>query len=113
VQCVVIGGYAAVLAGIGIEIVTRQIDITPSVEPANLQRLADALSELHAAIRVPNAPPVAPPADARLLARAEIWTMTTDAGDLDITTRPDGTSGYATGVRRANLRSIIRCALEA
>ena len=50
VQCVVIGGYAAVLAGI--DIVTRDIDITPAVEPDNLQRLAHALSELHAAIRV-------------------------------------------------------------
>jgi hypothetical protein len=44
VQCVVIGGYAAVLAGV--DIVTRDIDITPAVEPANLQRLADALTEL-------------------------------------------------------------------
>jgi hypothetical protein len=54
VQCVLIGGYAAVL--MGIDIVTRDIDITPAIEPANLQRLADALSELHAAIRAQ--PPV-------------------------------------------------------
>jgi len=93
VQCVVIGGYAAVLAGI--DIVTRDIDITPAVEPDNLQRLADALSELHAAIRVrAGEPPVPLPADPRLLARGEIWNLATDAGDLDITTRPDGTNGY-------------------
>src|ERR1019366_4462544 len=72
VQCVVIGGYAAVLAGI--DIVTRGIDITPAVEPAHQQRLADALSELHAAIRVrAGEPPVPLPADPRLLARGEIW----------------------------------------
>jgi len=41
VQCVVIGGYAAVLAGI--DIVTRDIDITPAIQPANLQRLGNAL----------------------------------------------------------------------
>ena len=43
VQCVVIGGYAAVLAGI--DIVTRDIDITPATDPANMQRLTDALQE--------------------------------------------------------------------
>lgn len=92
VQCVVIGGYAAVLAGV--DIVTRDIDITPAIEPANLQRLTDALTELHAGIRVPNEPPVALPADPRLLVRGEIWNLATDAGNLDITTRPDGTGGY-------------------
>jgi hypothetical protein len=56
VRCVVIGGYAAVLAGI--DIVTRDIDITPAADEANLKRLADALEELHAAIRVPNEPPI-------------------------------------------------------
>jgi len=93
VQCVVIGGYAAVLAGI--DIVTRDIDITPATDPANLQRLTDALQELHAAIRArPGEPPVPLPADPHLLARAEIWNLATDAGELDITTRPDGTNGY-------------------
>lgn len=93
VRCVVIGGYAAVLAGV--DIVTRDIDITPATDPANLQRLAAALGELHAALRVrPGEPPVPLPADAGLLARGEIWNLATDAGDLDITTRPDGTNGY-------------------
>jgi hypothetical protein len=60
VQCVVIGGYAAVLAGI--DIVTRDIDITPATDQANLQRLADALDELHAAIRIrAGEPPVPSP----------------------------------------------------
>ena len=52
----VIRGYAAVLADI--DIVTGEIDITPATDPANLQRLADALEELHAAIRVPNEPAI-------------------------------------------------------
>ena len=92
VQCVVIGGYAAVLAGA--DVITRDIDITPALDQANLQRLADALNELHAALRVPGEPPLPFPPDARLLARTEILNLTTDAGDLDITTRPDGTTGY-------------------
>jgi hypothetical protein len=92
VRCVVIGGYAAVLAGI--DIVTRDIDITTAADEANLKRLADALEELHAAIRVPNEPPIPLPADPRLLARSEILNLATDAGELDLTTRPDGTGGY-------------------
>jgi hypothetical protein len=93
VQCVVIGAYAAVLAGA--EIVTRDIDITPATDDANLGRLATALDELHAAIRVgAGEPPVPLPADPRLLARTEILNLITDAGDLDITQRPSGTDGY-------------------
>ncbi|MCA1700133.1 MAG: hypothetical protein LC790_15000 [Actinobacteria bacterium] len=104
VRCVVIGGYAAVLAGV--DFVTRDIDITPALDAANLQRLAAALQELHAAIRVPNEPPVALPSDARLLARAEIWNLATDAGDLDITTRPAGTDGYVDLLRGAYSQSL-------
>jgi hypothetical protein len=93
VECVVIGGYAAVLAGI--DVVTRDIDITPATDEANLRRLAAALDEVHAAIRVrAGESPVPMPADSRLLARTEILNLTTDAGDLDITNRPSGTGGY-------------------
>jgi hypothetical protein len=89
----VIGAYAAVLAGV--EIATRDVDIVPATDHVNLERLAAALDELHAAIRVSaGEPPVPLPADARLLARTEILNLTTDAGELDITRRPSGTDGY-------------------
>jgi hypothetical protein len=105
VQCVVIGGYAAVLAGV--DVVTRDIDITPATDQANLQRLAAALEELQAAIRVRTGePPVPLPFDPRLLARAEILNLTTDAGDLDITNRPDGTGGYEDLKREAHRQSL-------
>jgi hypothetical protein len=104
VECVVIGGYAAVLAGI--DVVTRDIDITPATDQANLERLAAALGELHAAIRVPNEPPIPLPADPRLLARTEILNLATYAGDLDITTRPDGTGGYNDLKQGAHLQPI-------
>lgn len=88
-----IGAYAAVLAGV--EIATRDVDIVPATDHVNLERLAAALDELHAAIRVSaGEPPVPLPADARLLARTEILNLTTDAGELDITRRPSGTDGY-------------------
>jgi hypothetical protein len=93
VRCVVIGAWAAALWGV--EIVTRDIDITPASDKANLQRLARALQNLHAAIRVrAGEQPVPLPADPGLLARAQILNLTTDAGELDITVRPDGTDGY-------------------
>ena len=104
VRHVVIGAYAATLAGV--EVITRNVDITPALEPSNLQRLATALQELHAGIRVPNEPPVPLPADARLLTSAEIWNLATDAGDLDITVRPDGTDGYE-DLRRAAHRQPL------
>lgn len=37
-----IGGYAAVVAGV--DVVTRDIDITAATDHAHLQRLADALA---------------------------------------------------------------------
>jgi hypothetical protein len=92
VQCVVIGNYAGMLAGADVS--TQDVDITPSTAPENLERLASALAELKAGIRVEGEPLVPLPADARLLASAEIWNLTTRHGDLDITTRPSGTSGY-------------------
>jgi hypothetical protein len=87
-------------------VLTRDIDITPALEPSNLERLAVALEELQAALRVPHEPPVPLPPDARLLARVEIWNLTTDAGDLDIAAHPDGTDGYEDLKRRASLQPI-------
>ncbi len=104
VRHVLIGAYAALRAGVGV--LTRDVDITPALEPSNLKRLATALKELHAGIRVPNEPPVPLPADARLLAGTEIWNLATDAGDLDITARPDGTDGYE-DLRRAAHRQPL------
>lgn len=120
VRCIVIGGYAAVLAGV--DVVTRDIDITPDPDPDNLKRLAAALAELHAAIRLPSEPPIPLPPDPRLLAATEILNLTTDAGELAITTRPDGTTGYddlaqdahsqtlpgGLTIATASLRDIIR-----
>jgi hypothetical protein len=120
VACVVIGNYAGLLRGV--DLATEDVDITPATTAENLERLASALAELEAAIRVPAEPPVPLPADARLLANAEIWNLTTRHGNLDITTRPSGTHGYddlhrnadpqlvATGLRIevAALEDVIR-----
>lgn len=71
------------------------------------EHLTAALEELHAAIRVrPGEPAVHLPADPRLLARTEILNLTTDAGELDITRRPNGTDGYEDLKRGAHYQSL-------
>lgn len=92
VQFVVIGGYAAQLAGALVD--TEDVDITPSTAPENLERLAAALAELDAGIRVDGEPPVPFPFDGRMLAGAQVWNLTTKHGDLDISTVPTGTDGF-------------------
>jgi hypothetical protein len=78
VACVVIGNYAGLLRGV--DVATEDVDITPATTAENLERLAAALAELGAAIRVPGEPPVPFPTDARILANAEIWNLTTGYG---------------------------------
>lgn len=106
VRFVLIGGFAAVLHGA--TIATRDIDITPAADEENLQRLANALAELGAGIRVDGEPPVQLPHDARLLASATIWNLTTRYGDLDISVIPSGTAGYDDLHRGASSRPVGR-----
>ena len=93
VRCVVVGAVAAQMAGAALT--TRDVDITPATTPENLERLAAALAELDAAIRTEHdSDPVPLPPDPRLLARGEIWNLTTRYGDLDVIVRPAATDGY-------------------
>ena len=104
VACVVIGNYAGLLHGV--DLATEDVDITPAASAENFERLATALAELGAAIRVPREPPVPLPTDGRLLATAQIWNLTTRFGNLDITTRPSGTEGYEDLERNADPRPV-------
>lgn len=93
VEYVLIGGLAAVVHGA--DQVTQDVDVTPKNQPANLDRLSAALHDLNARIRVEGIPDgLAFDHDGASLARANVWNLTTDAGDLDITFRPTGTEGY-------------------
>lgn len=97
VEYVVIGGFAAELYDVAIP-PTRDIDITPAVEPDNLARLADALNELDARFRVLDGPAegleIPGGVTAEWLAQMITITFTTRAGPFDICLRPDGTGGY-------------------
>lgn len=93
VRFVLIGGVAANVHGYPLP--TEDVDITPAGDPRNLERLAAALREVGARLRTVSASSgVAFPIDAQMLTRNEIWTLSTDLGDLDVVLSPAGTGGY-------------------
>ncbi|HYB22739.1 MAG TPA: hypothetical protein VED41_03005 [Solirubrobacteraceae bacterium] len=100
---IVIGGAAAEARGWRGR--TVDIDIVPSPDVENLDRLAAALNELGARIAVGPDEPGGLPApggfDRDLLASSAIWNLTTPHGLLDIAFKPSGTDGYADLVRHA------------
>jgi len=102
VDFVAIGGFAAELHDVAIP-PTRDIDLTPSTDPANLDRLATALHELRARFRLLDGPPegvdIPGGLTAEWLAQMVTVTLTTTAGPVDIALRPDGTDGYDDLVR--------------
>lgn len=93
VKYVVIGGFAALLAGSPFP--TEDVDVTPDASLANLERLSRALAELQAAIRVDGDEPVAFAHDAQSLAAMNLLNLTTKHGYLDIALIPSGTRGFA------------------
>jgi hypothetical protein len=116
-EFVVIGAIAAIAQGY--PLTTRDLDITPARDPANVQRLAEALRDLEARLRRPGEP-VDFPIEPDFLGDVDSWTLSTRAGQLDILFRPDGTKGYGdlrrdavqvtigVPVLAASLRDVIR-----
>ena len=93
VRYVLIGGLAATLYGS--PHVTTDVDITPKRDPENLGRLAAAIKELDARIRVEGEPGGLPfDRSPEMLDRSTILNLTTRHGDLDLTFEPVGTAGY-------------------
>ena len=91
---VLIGGVAGNLHGSPIP--TKDVDVTPEPGQGNLDRVAAALRELDARLRVDDDSRGVPfdPSGASL-AKVSIWTLRTDRGDLDLVLEPAGTQGYA------------------
>ncbi len=101
VKFLVIGGIAARLRGA--PFLTQDIDVTPSSDRENLERLADALKELEARLRTATEPDgVSFPFDTGLLESVTVWTLTTKFGDLDLVMAPAGTAGYRDLIRDAD-----------
>ncbi|MCA1694004.1 MAG: hypothetical protein LC749_04305, partial [Actinobacteria bacterium] len=100
VRYIVIGGLAANL--LGAPLVTGDLDICYDRAPDNLERLAAALVQLKARLRVARVEEELPfILDARTLAAGDSFTFVTDAGSLDILGTPSGTSGYQDLVKKA------------
>jgi hypothetical protein len=80
VDFVAVGGFAALLYGA--ERTTKDIDICVDWSRDNLERVAAALRDLHARLKVGTYVEV--PIDATLLARMEVATWRTHSGDVDV-----------------------------
>src|ERR1019366_5328448 len=92
VEFVLIGGMAATLHGS--DMVTFDLDVSPRSTKDNLERLASALRDLEAALRVAGEPNgVDFDAHEDLLERVQVLNLATRAGDLDIVVRPAGSTG--------------------
>jgi hypothetical protein len=91
VRFVVIGAVAAIAHGSPLP--TEDMDITPDRGDDNLESLAAALLDLKARLRTPRGV-VEFPIEPELLAGNTVWTLTTRAGDLDLSFEPTGTRGY-------------------
>lgn len=120
VRHVLVGGFAGVIHGS--PYVTTDVDVVPDTDPANVQRLSEALDDLHARVWTEGEPGGLPfDHDPTSLAASRTWNLVTDHGRLDITFEPSGTSGYddlardavhlvilGTGVDVASLADVIR-----
>ena len=80
VEYVVIGGLAVQVHGHSR--MTNDIDLIPAPSPANLERLAAALTELDARVLNPGSEHLK--IDARMLPRATLWQLSTPHGDIDV-----------------------------
>lgn len=72
---------------------TNDADLIPSPDPANLQRLAEALRSLGA--RVLNPGEEATEIDAKMLSRATIWQFASRDGGIDVMHEVPGGRSYA------------------
>jgi len=100
VDFVVIGGVAVVIQAS--PRFTRDLDISYATDTANLERLGTLLVALDARLRgVEDDVPFSP--DARTLRHAQMLTLTTRQGDLDLVVDPSGSPGYPALRRHADI----------
>ena len=93
VRYVIIGGLAAELRGS--PYATRDVDVTPARDRENFRRLAQALTELKARLRVPGTDETFEvPFNEWSFDQGTTWTYVTPHGYLDVALLPDGTRGF-------------------
>jgi hypothetical protein len=100
IDFVVIGGVAVVVQAN--PRFTRDLDICYATDSPNLERLGALLVSLEARLRGINEDvPFVP--DARTLRQAQMLTLATRQGNLDLLVDPPGSPGYAALRRRADV----------
>lgn len=105
VAYVLIGGFAAQQHGATRP--TEDVDITPATDAGNLSRLAAALRELGARVRVAGVPDgLAFDTSAEALRGVSMLNLRCPYGDFDLSFAPSGTDGYEDLVRGADQRNI-------
>ncbi len=93
VRYVLVGALAGEL--LGAALATNDIDICYERTAENMTRLAAALAELHATLRVAGVDEDLPfVLDGRTFAAGDSFTFRTDAGDVDVLGTPSGTGGF-------------------
>lgn len=92
VAFVVVGLVAAIAHGAPTP--TRDLDVTPAQTGENYERLATALRELEAKLRLPDGTGLEFPVEAAYLAGKTAWTLLTRFGVLDLVFVPAGTRGF-------------------
>ena len=92
VRFVVIGAVAAIAQGYPLP--TEDLDLTPARDVENVERLAAALTELGAQLRVAGGAAVDFPIDPGYLASVDSWTLATRYGPLDVLFAPAATRGF-------------------
>ncbi len=108
VEFVVVGGMAVVAHGY--QRMTGDLDICYARDQNTARALLRALRGLNAELLDDQYRPRPLPADFRTLQRGGVFTFTTDAGELDCMTVPDGTAGYedlAPGARAFVFRGMV------
>lgn len=100
VSYVVIGALARIIHGS--EETTEDLDITPSLRPDNLRRLAEALEALNA-----HRVDMRPLGIEELDPEQEPWVpLVCEGGEIHVVARPRGTRGYEDLRRRANREAL-------
>ena len=103
VDYVVIGSVGAILQGVDLPR-TLDLDVAASHAKANLKRLAAALDEMGAQLRLghgPDAEALDAPIDDRMLSNTYVVTMMTRFGPFDVLFEPPGMPAYKEIKRRA------------
>jgi hypothetical protein len=104
VRFVTVGGFAGQLHGASR--LTKDLDICPAWERENLERLASALQEVDAVLRLrPELEPATVRPNAELLREISITLWRTSAGDLEVLIGIPNAPGRVAGFRELNERA--------